>query len=44
MTFSEEFNMKCLIDHIALNVEDEEKMITFYLKLLLFTTGVSVAG
>ena len=28
--------MECLIDHIALNVEDAEKMITFYTQVLLF--------
>src|SRR5665647_1166189 len=30
--------MECLMDHIALNVEDAEKMITFYSKILLFAT------
>lgn len=28
--------MECLMDHIALNVEDDERMITFYSKVLLF--------
>jgi catechol 2,3-dioxygenase-like lactoylglutathione lyase family enzyme len=27
--------MKCLMDHIVLNVEDEEKMIAFYSEVLL---------
>jgi extradiol dioxygenase family protein len=30
--------MECLIDHIAFNVEDDEKMITFYAQVLLFET------
>ncbi|MDD3814099.1 MAG: VOC family protein [Desulfocapsaceae bacterium] len=30
--------MECLVDHIAFNVEDEEKMITFYAQVLLFET------
>ena len=30
--------MECLIDHIALNVEDAEKMLAFYAKVLLFAT------
>lgn len=28
--------MECLMDHIVLNVENDEKMIAFYLKVLLF--------
>ena len=28
--------MRCLMDHIVLNVEDEEKMIAFYSKILMF--------
>ncbi|MBI5248641.1 MAG: VOC family protein [Desulfomonile tiedjei] len=30
--------MKCLMDHIVLNVEDDEKMIAFYSKVLLLPT------
>jgi len=30
--------MKCLIDHIVLNVEDDEKMISFYSEVLQFPT------
>ena len=30
--------MQCLMDHIVLNVEDDEKMIAFYSKVLLLTT------
>ena len=29
--------MQCLMDHIVLNVEDDEKMIAFYSKVLMFT-------
>jgi len=28
--------MECLMDHIVLNVEDEEKMVSFYSRILLF--------
>lgn len=28
--------MKCLMDHIVLNVEDDEKMIDFYSEVLMF--------
>jgi catechol 2,3-dioxygenase-like lactoylglutathione lyase family enzyme len=28
--------MECLMDHIVLNVEDDEKMIVFYSKVLMF--------
>jgi len=28
--------MDCLMDHIVLNVEDDEKMIAFYSKVLMF--------
>jgi extradiol dioxygenase family protein len=38
MTFPEGLKMECLIDHIALNVEDDEKMLTFYSQVLLFAT------
>ncbi len=30
--------MRCLMDHIVLNVEDDEKMIAFYAKVLMFPT------
>ncbi len=30
--------MQCTMDHIVLNVEDDEKMIAFYEKVLLFPT------
>jgi len=30
--------MKCLMDHIVLNVEDEEKMIAFYLEVLMLSS------
>ena len=29
--------MQCLMDHIVLNVEDDEKMITFYSKVLMLS-------
>jgi catechol 2,3-dioxygenase-like lactoylglutathione lyase family enzyme len=35
-TISEGLSMKCLMDHIVLNVEDDEKMIAFYSGVLLF--------
>jgi catechol-2,3-dioxygenase len=28
--------MQCSIDHIVLNVEDNEKMVTFYSNVLMF--------
>ena len=30
--------MQCLMDHIVLNVEDDEKMIAFYSKVLMLET------
>ncbi len=30
--------MQCVMDHIVLNVEDDEKMIAFYEKVLMFPT------
>ncbi len=30
--------MKCVIDHLVLNVQDEEKMIAFYGDILKFST------
>jgi catechol 2,3-dioxygenase-like lactoylglutathione lyase family enzyme len=30
--------MQCLMDHIVLNVEDDEKMVAFYAKVLMFPT------
>ena len=30
--------MKCVMDHIVLNVEDEEKLIAFYADVLKFRT------
>jgi catechol 2,3-dioxygenase-like lactoylglutathione lyase family enzyme len=36
MTILEGLNMQCLMDHIVLNVEDDEKMIAFYSKVLNF--------
>jgi catechol 2,3-dioxygenase-like lactoylglutathione lyase family enzyme len=33
--FFEGLNMECLMDHIVLNVEDDEKMIAFYSKVLM---------
>lgn len=29
--------MNCLMDHIVLNIKDEEKMISFYLEVLMLT-------
>jgi len=37
MAIPEEQNMQCLMDHIVVNVEDEEKMIAFYTSVLEFT-------
>ena len=36
MAIPEELNMQCLMDHIVVNVEDEEKMIAFYSNVLEF--------
>jgi hypothetical protein len=30
--------VECTLDHIVLNVEDEEKKIAFYSKVLMFST------
>lgn len=30
--------MECTLDHIVLNVEDDEKMIAFYSQVLMFST------
>jgi len=38
IVFSKELNMECLIDHIVLNVEDDEKMIAFYSRVLMIKT------
>jgi catechol 2,3-dioxygenase-like lactoylglutathione lyase family enzyme len=35
---AEVLNMDCLMDHIVLNVEDEEKMVAFYSEILLFAS------
>lgn len=35
MTIQEVLNMQCSMDHIVLNVEDEEKMIAFYSEILM---------
>lgn len=32
--FLEEMHVECMMDHIVLNVEDDEKMIAFYSKVL----------
>jgi catechol-2,3-dioxygenase len=37
MIFSEELNMECLMDHIVLNVENIEKMIILYSKILMLS-------
>ncbi|MCL5125870.1 MAG: VOC family protein [Deltaproteobacteria bacterium] len=34
----EGLNMQCVMDHIVLNVEDDEKMIAFYSQVLRFPT------
>ncbi|MGA8832206.1 MAG: VOC family protein [Desulfomonilaceae bacterium] len=34
----EGLNMQCVMDHIVLNVEDDEKMIAFYSQVLMFPT------
>ena len=36
MIISEGLNMECFMDHIVLNVEDDEKMIAFYSNVLMF--------
>ena len=36
MTILKGLNMQCLMDHIVLNVEDDEKMIAFYSEVLMF--------
>jgi catechol 2,3-dioxygenase-like lactoylglutathione lyase family enzyme len=38
MEFPEELKMECLMDHIVLNVEDDEKMIAFYSQILMLAT------
>ena len=38
MTIPEELRMQCLMDHIVLNMEDDEKMIGFYSKVLMLAT------
>ena len=30
--------MQCLMDHIVLNMEDDDKMISFYSKVLMMPT------
>jgi catechol 2,3-dioxygenase-like lactoylglutathione lyase family enzyme len=38
MPILEDLIMQCLMDHIVLNVEDEEKMISFYSRVLKLET------
>lgn len=37
MTIWEGLSMQCLMDHIVLNVEDDEKMMAFYSQVLMLT-------
>ena len=32
----EGLNTQCLMDHMVLNVEDDEKMVAFYAKVIMF--------
>lgn len=36
--------MQCLMDHIILSMEDNEKMITFYSKVLMLPTERPIFG